>query len=270
MKKILIVIPARFGSSRFKGKPLVKIVGKSMLQRVYEIAQKAIESMQNATIIIATEDKRIQCHAEKIGAKVVLTKKNCKTGSDRALVACEQLNNKPDIILNLQGDTPLISPIFIQIIINELLKNDVADVVTPVVQLSWQALDILRKNKKITPFSGTTVIIDSNYNALWFSKNIIPAIRQEQNIRKKINLSPVLKHIGLYAYKYSSLQKFVNLSEGHYEKLEGLEQLRMLECGMKIKVVKVDDNNIIPIGVDTPDDLQRVIDILKESGEMIK
>lgn len=269
MKKLVIVIPARFGSSRFAGKPLVQIAGKSMLQRVYEIAKKSVINIQNAEIIIATEDERIKQHADFIGGKCVITSDSCKTGSDRALVACEALGYIPNIVLNLQGDAPLTPPAFVEAIAKALLSSDDADVVTPVVQLAWSALDKLRESKKTTPFSGTTAIVDNNNNALWFSKNIIPAIRNEEKIRLQSDFSPVLKHVGLYGYKYAALKKFVSLPEGEYEKLEGLEQLRMIESGMRIKAVKVDYGNIPQIGVDTPEDAKRAEEIIQEFGEIV-
>lgn len=269
MKKLVIIIPARFGSSRFSGKPLVKIAGKSMLQRVYEIALSAVAKISHSEIIVATEDKRIKDHADFIGAKCVMTPDSCKTGSDRALVACQNIGYIPDIVLNLQGDAPLTPPAFVEAIAKALLNSDDADVVTPVVQLSWTALDKLREAKKTTPFSGTTAIVDNNENALWFSKNIIPAIRNEEKLRLNSNYSPILKHVGLYGYKYKALEKFVNLPEGEYEKLEGLEQLRMIEFGMRIKAVKVDYGNIPQIGVDTPQDAERVEEIIKEFGEIL-
>ena len=268
MKKLTIIIPARYGSSRFEGKPLAMIAGMSMLQRVVNIATKATKHINGADIVVATEDERIRQHALDIGSKVVLTSDQCRTGSDRALDACGQLDYSPDYVINLQGDAPLTSPAFVEAIANELLRNAGEDVVTPVVQLSWQALDDLRESKKTTPFSGTTAIV-SNGNALWFSKNIIPAIRKEEKLRCVEKLSPILKHVGLYGFKYAALKKFVSLEESNYEGLEGLEQLRMIEAGMRIKVIKVDFAVTQQIGVDTKEDLIRVEKIIEKYGEII-
>jgi 3-deoxy-manno-octulosonate cytidylyltransferase (CMP-KDO synthetase) len=265
MKKLVIIIPARYGSSRFEGKPLAKIAGKSMLQRVHDIAKKAIVNVGQGEVYVATEDERIKGHAKDIGAKCVMTPESCKTGSDRALAACENIGYQPDVILNLQGDAPLTPVSFVEKMARELLENDGADVVTPVVKLSWEALDNLRESKKTTPFSGTTAIVNKDGNALWFSKNIIPGIRKEDEMRLSDELSPVLKHVGLYGFKYPSLKKFVSLQEGVYERLEGLEQLRMIESGMTIKAIQVEYGNMQQIGVDTPEDARRVEEILLRS-----
>jgi len=269
MKKLVIIIPARYGSSRFEGKPLAKISGKSMLQRVHEIAQKTVEKIGQGEIFVATEDERIKEHAESIGANCVMTPDSCKTGSDRALAACENIGYIPDIVLNLQGDAPLTPVTFVEAVAKSLLDCDESDVVTPVVKLSWDALDKLRESKKTTPFSGTTAILNSDGFALWFSKNIIPAIRKEDSLRQESNSSPVFKHVGLYGYKYDALKRFVTLPEGVYEKLEGLEQLRMIEVGMKIKTVKVDFGDIPQIGVDTPEDAKRAEEVINKFGEIV-
>jgi 3-deoxy-manno-octulosonate cytidylyltransferase (CMP-KDO synthetase) len=266
MKKLAIIIPARYGSSRFEGKPLTLIAGKSMLQWVFEIAQKATVNIENTEIVIATEDERIKTHALEIGAKVFMTPRDCKTGSDRVLAACDQFDVTPDIVLNLQGDAPLTPPSFVQAIAQELIGNDSSDVVTPVVQLTWAALDKLKENKKTTPFSGTTAIVGNDDTALWFSKQIIPAIRKEDELRNLSNFSPVLKHVGLYGFRYDALKKFVALPEGKYEQLEALEQLRMLESGMSIKVVKVNYGDIPQIGVDTREDAKRAEDVIVKYG----
>jgi len=266
MKKICIVIPARYGSTRFSGKPLAMIAGKTMLRRVYEVAKKATDNIDNVDIIVATEDERIIEHAKSFGANAVMTADDCKTGSDRALAACENLNDKPDIVLNLQGDAPLTPPDFVRAIAQALINDDSCDVATPVVQLSWEALDSLRENKLTTPFSGTTAIVSTSGQALWFSKNIIPAMRKEDELRVKSDMSPVLKHVGLYGYKYDALKRFVSLNEGVYESIEGLEQLRMIESGMKIKAVKVDYNGVPQIGVDTAEDAKRAEEIILKYG----
>lgn len=269
-KKIVIIIPARYGSSRFPGKPLATLAGTTMLERVYNIAKAAIKTHPFAKVFISTEDERIKTHAQTFGADVIMTSNQCKTGSDRALNACTQLNDLPDIVINFQGDAPLTPPRFLQSIINTLINNTDIDVATPIVQMDWENLDSLRKRKKVNPFSGTTVITDKNANALWFSKNIIPSIRNEEKLRAEQKLSPIYKHIGLYGYQFKALKKFVHLPTGHYESLEELEQLRMLENGMRIKTVEVSYNSFPSMsGVDTPEDLACAESLIKEFGEPI-
>ena len=268
MTKSIIVIPARYQSSRFPGKPLAMIGSKTLLQRVFEIAQEASNNVSNVGVVVATDDERIQAHAEALGATVVMTPIECKTGSDRALAACEHLETKPDIIVNLQGDAPLTPSHFVCAILSALINDPEADVATPLAQLSWQALDELRQTKMQRPFSGTTAVIDEKDNALWFSKQIIPALRQEEKLRTQSDLSPVFRHVGLYGYRLKALQKFVCLPEGHYEALEGLEQLRFLEHGMRIKAVKVDYGSLPSMsGVDTPEDAKKAEKLLAATEE---
>ena len=267
MVKTLVVIPARYGSTRFPGKPLAKIAGKEMLLRVVEIAKKGTKNCE-ARIVVATEDERIVNFCKEHDVDCLLTSDACKTGSDRVCEAVKTLDIKPELIINLQGDNPVCPPWFVEELIKAFETDTSVDLVTPCVELSWDALDKLRESKKSTPFSGTTCIADGNGYALWFSKNIIPAIRKEADLRAKSEKSPVLRHIGLYAYKYDSLFKFKELNESTYEKLEGLEQLRFLENGMKIKIAKVDYGAFEGMsGVDSPEDVARAEALFAKYGE---
>ncbi len=267
MVKTLVVIPARYGSTRFPGKPLAKIAGKEMLLRVVDIAKKGTKNV-DARIVVATEDERILKFCQEHDVECLMTSDACKTGSDRVCEAVKSLGVKPDLIINLQGDNPVCPPWFIEELIKAFESDDSVDMVTPVTELSWEALDKLRESKKTTPFSGTTCIADKNGYALWFSKNVIPAIRKEDSLREKGGKSPVLRHIGLYGYKYEALFKFKELEESYYEKLEGLEQLRFLENGMKIKIARVDYGAFEGMsGVDSPEDVLRAEELFKKYGE---
>jgi len=267
MVKTLVVIPARYGSSRFPGKPLAKIAGKEMLLRVVDIARKGTKNY-DARIVVATEDERILNFCNEHGVECLMTSDACKTGSDRVCEAVKTLGVKPELIINLQGDNPVCPPWFVEELIKAFESDKSVDLVTPCTRLSWNALDKLRESKKSTPFSGTTCVVDKNGYALWFSKNIIPAVRKENDLREKDKMSPVLRHIGLYGYKYDSLFKFKELDESDYEKLEGLEQLRFLENGMKIKVALVDYGAFEGMsGVDSPEDVQRAEALFAQYGE---
>lgn len=268
--KIAIAIPARYGSTRFPGKPLTPIAGKTMLQRVYDIARKAAEKYDDATIFITTEDKRIMDHAAQLGAACVLTPPSCPTGSDRVLSAIRQLDEWPNFIVNLQGDAPFTPPSIIQKIIDAFHANPRAEVITPIHALSWDNLDRLRENKKTTPFSGTTAVINPKKEALWFSKNIIPALRKENDLRAENDISPIYQHIGLYGFRSDILEKFCMLPQGVYENLEGLEQLRMLENGISIQTVEMTaDDGVIQSGIDSPEDVKRAEKHIKKHGEII-
>ncbi len=255
--KIAIVIPARYGSTRFPGKPLAKMAGQTMLERVYYLAVKATEDFSDdVAIYITTEDQRIADHAAAIGAKCILTSKDAATGSDRVLEAIKKTKQNFEFVLNLQGDAPFTPKEAIEKIIRQYQRDPDIEVATPVQQLSWDDLDALREAKKTTPFSGTTVTIDKDGNALWFSKNIIPALRDEKSLRMDSKLSPVYQHVGLYGYRIDILEKFCKTPQSYYEKLEGLEQLRLLENGIRIKTIPL-KKSVIHSGIDSPEDLIR-------------
>lgn len=267
--KLAIAIPARYGSTRFPGKPLAMISGMSMLERVYKTARKAAESFKDdVQIFITTEDRRIAAHAQEIGAICIITPPSSPTGSDRVLSAIRQLDNWPDFIVNLQGDAPFTPPDVITSILSTYLNNPWYEVITPVHNLSWTDLDRLRAAKDKTPFSGTTAVINSQGRALWFSKNIIPAIRKEEVLRLASNKSPIHQHIGLYGFRTDILEKFCSLNEGVYEALEGLEQLRMLENGIHVQAVYANlPDGKIQSGIDSPEDIERAEAFIKAYGD---
>lgn len=261
--KIAIIIPARYASTRFPGKPLALINGKAMLDHVYDLAVSATQSMKDLRIIVATDDDRIEDHCKISGKSVLRTSKACKTGSDRVLEAAVKLNEQPDVVINLQGDAPLMPIEAIKRVVQSFTANPDIEVATPVKQLSWAELDKLRYKKQKTPFSGTTVAMDKHQNALWFSKNVFPAIRKEDDMRISDEMSPIHQHLGLYGYRFDTLKKFVNLQEGKYENLEGLEQLRFLENDISIHCVPLPTGTIIHSGIDSPSDVESAEAILR-------
>lgn len=256
----LIVIPARYGSTRFPGKPLAKIAGKTLLQRVCEAASAAAKQIPNVGIIVATDDDRIMQHAQEINVTAVSTPSECATGTDRVIAAIKQLNYRPKAVINLQGDAPLTPTKVITALLQALQTNQV---VTPVMQLSWNDLDVLRAAKRITPFSGTTTIVNKDSSAIWFSKQIIPAIRSEEKLRNSRQKSPIFQHLGVYGYTVDLLEAFAKLPSGYYEQLEGLEQLRFLENGYTIKAVQLEFDNLYAWrGVDTIEDARFVEELI--------
>jgi 3-deoxy-manno-octulosonate cytidylyltransferase (CMP-KDO synthetase) len=275
-KKILIAIPARYSSSRLPGKPLIKLNGKEMIYRVYENARRVKIKYPRGMVDIAvgTEDQRIVDFCSKNEINAFMTSKECRTGTDRVKEIMDIMNKDYDFIINLQGDNPLAAPWHIKEMIDIYLEEDDADVVTPCILLSWEALDKLRKNKKTTPFSGTTAIIHPKTSqAIWFSKHIIPAIRKESLLRKETKMSPIHRHVGLYGYKKHVLENIANLEESDYESgnLEGLEQLRFILNGYKVRVIKIDYEGYEEIssssGVDNQEDVLRVESLLNKYGE---
>lgn len=268
--KTAIVIPARYGSTRFPGKPLAKIAGKTMLARVVDLARAAARGAPegDVQICVATDDDRIAEHCAEIGVYFLMTPPGAPTGSDRVLAALRQLNEWPDFVLNLQGDAPFTPPSVLRAMMEAFDFNRRIEVVTPVHRLSWAELDLLREAKKTTPFSGTTAILNAQNQALWFSKTIIPAIRNEAALRASEPLSPVWQHMGLYGFRVDALEKFVLFPRGVYENIEGLEQLRMIENGMRIQAVPVEiDGAGLQGGIDSPEDLARAEAWIRRAGE---
>lgn len=257
--KIMIGIPARYGSTRFPGKPLAVIGGRTMLARVVDVARFAAANLQekhrlDVEVFVTTDDDRILTHArDEIGIEVVKTADSCATGSDRLLAALRQFDEWPNFVVNLQGDAPFTPVSVIEDLILKFVDTPSIEVLTPVCRLSWEGLDQLRANKVETPFSGTTAVVDRQGRAVWFSKNIIPGIRKEDRSLP----CPVLQHIGLYGYQPSALERFCSWPQSAYEQLEGLEQLRFLENGVGIQTLLVEDAAAVQAGIDTPEDLAR-------------
>jgi len=192
-----------------------------------------------------------------------MTSDSCATGSDRVLEAVKKINPHCDFVFGLQGDAPFTPPEAISQMIETIKNNAAIEVITPVINLRWEELNQLRENKKQTPFSGTTAILNHEGRALWFSKNILPAIRKEEKYREE-SFSPVHQHIGLYGFQLKTLEKFVSLPEGKYEKLEGLEQLRLLENDIPIHTVTLDvEAGLAQAGIDSPEDVERAEKILE-------
>ena len=268
----LIVVPARYGSTRFPGKPLAEINGISMLRRTARIAELASHEIEDCHYVVATDDARIEAHCQAHGLDYVMTSTALKTGSDRALAAAQALSATSGLrsgrIINLQGDAPF-TPAEHIIKLARAMENG-ADVATPYIQLSWDALEALRAHKVKTPFSGTSLIIGPDGKAIWFSKTIIPAIRKEASLQSEGNLSPICRHIGLYAYTYEALKRFTTYPESQYEKLEGLEQLRLLENGMSIECVKVEPPQVATSGIDAPSDIVLAEALIAKHGDPYK
>ncbi|MGI6680856.1 MAG: 3-deoxy-manno-octulosonate cytidylyltransferase [Bdellovibrionota bacterium] len=269
-KECLIVIPARYASKRLEGKPLIKILGKEMVQRVYENAMLVANKLKDVSVVVATDDSRILEFCNNNNINALLIDAPCRSGTQRVINTLLKINDSHiKYVINLQGDNPLCPPWFIENIINVLKRDENADIVTPCVNLTWENLDNLKKIKESTPFSGTTVVFNDNFKALWFSKQIIPAIRNEKEYREQSNFSPVYRHVGLYGFKADILlNKISGLSETKYERLEGLEQLSWLENNLSVKVIIADYKGRSEMsGVDTKDDLLRAESIIKKEGD---
>lgn len=262
----LIVIPARYGSTRLPGKPLHPIAGRLLLERVAAIAIAAARQLGDAEVLVATDDERIAGPARDMGLDVAMTASEISSGSGRALAAARVTGRSPGLIVNLQGDAPFTAPEHIVSIVLAARASG-ADVTTPVVQLDWQRLDALRHHKQTTPASGTTCIRAADGRALWFSKQVLPFIRKEGDLRQASPLSPVLQHIGLYCYRRDALERFEAAPQSAYETLEGLEQLRLIELGLTIRAEIVAPARITMSGVDSPSDVERAERLIAAHGD---
>ncbi|AMK18927.1 3-deoxy-manno-octulosonate cytidylyltransferase [Sphingobium sp. MI1205] len=261
----LVVIPARAGSSRLPRKPLRVIAGHTLLHRTIAMARAAIQRIPRAELVVATDDEEIADHARTAGCEAVMTEAAIASGSGRALAAALQRPELPDFVVNLQGDSPFQPQEALRLVIDALRSG--AEVATPVIALDWSALDALRDHKTRSPFSGTTCVRSDHGRALWFSKNIIPAIRGEEALRAHQPLSPVWRHVGLYGYTLDALRRFEAASSTALEDLEGLEQLRLLELGICITTVSVEPPRFDSSGIDTEADIQRVEAWIAEYGD---
>lgn len=235
MKKVLGIIPARMASSRFYGKPLVKIGNKTMIQRVYEQAKK---STRLSDVIVATDHEDIKNEVERFGGKVVITSSNCKNGTERCAEALSTLKNNYDIVINIQGDEPFFEPKSLEILINCFEKE---------VQIATLVKKI-ENEEEINEQTVVKVVFNQNNEALYFSRAAIPFNRENTEI-------DFFKHIGIYAIRCDVLKEIVQLQPTKLELAEQLEQLRWLENGWKIKVgfTNHDSNS-----VDTPEDLKKL------------
>jgi 3-deoxy-manno-octulosonate cytidylyltransferase (CMP-KDO synthetase) len=254
-----IVIPARYASSRFPGKPLCVVKGVSMLERVWRIASSVPLASR---VVIATEDERILAHARSFDAEAVMTSPDCKNGTERVHDAVSRAAISQDIVLNLQGDALLTPPWVLEAMIDEMILDRAPDIVTPAVRMDGPVLDEFLAQKQSTPSSGTTVAFDLKRNALYFSKAVIPYARKKEN-------GAIYRHIGLYGYRKSALARYVALAPTPLEETEGLEQLRALENGMTVRVALVDYRGRTHWSIDAPEDLAVAERIIEREGELL-
>ena len=254
-----IVIPARYGSGRLPGKPLLEIRGMTMLERVWRIA-KAVDGCTR--VVIATEDQRIVDHAASFGAEATLTPDSCRNGTERTYAALDAANIQEEAIINFQGDALLTPPWVLEAMVSEFASTSPFDIVTPAVKLDEAALAEFMAHKKDNPSSGTTVVFNGQNNALYFSKQVIPYLR-------KRDAAAVHRHIGLYGYTREGLKTYVNLQESLLERTEGLEQLRAIENGLTVRVTLVDYRGRTHASVDNKDDIGLAEQIIDREGELV-
>jgi 3-deoxy-manno-octulosonate cytidylyltransferase (CMP-KDO synthetase) len=244
---VLIVIPARFASTRFPGKPLIKIAGVSLIERVYRICSKI---PGKPLVVVATDEKRIFDHVKSFEGRVVMTRKNHPSGTDRVAEVAKKFKSK--VVINVQGDEPLLDPRVIHLLAKTMLRDRSIQMGTLAHALT-EVADYKDENV-------VKVVIAKNGDALYFSRSSIPHFRGIRNPRSEIRHA--MRHVGIYAYRRDFLMKYVRWPQSSLEKREKLEQLRALENGVKIRVLKT---NYHAIGVDVPADVKKVERLLRKS-----
>jgi 3-deoxy-manno-octulosonate cytidylyltransferase (CMP-KDO synthetase) len=241
------IIPSRFGSSRFKGKPLALIAGKPMIQRVYEQAVKA-KSISKA--VVATDDQQIFDMVKGFDGEVVMTSSKLRSGTDRVAQASDIMGLKPEeIVVNIQGDQPVFNPVVLDQLVSPFGSDDDIKMAT----LAFKIKNI----EEISNPKDVKVIFDKNNFAIYFSRAQIPHPRDAKN---EDDLPDYFKHLGFYAYRKNFLDEITKLDSGKYENVEKLEQLRVLESGFKIKLSITEFD---APGVDIPEDIKKIEHYLK-------
>ena len=241
--KIVVMIPSRYGSTRFEGKPLALISGKPMIQCVYE---RAVTAEMVDDVVVATDDRRIYRAVTGFGGKAIMTAAENRSGTDRVAEAAELLNlSANDIVVNIQGDQPRIHPSCIQEVAAPLIEN-------PDIQMSTLAFKITNP-EEITNPKDVKVTFDTRGDALYFSRSPIPFGRDPHSVFN------TYKHLGVYAYTRRFLDVFRSLPDGRLENIEKLEQLRAMEYGYRIRVVVTEHDSP---EVDVPEDINRIQNLL--------
>lgn len=246
------IIPARYASTRFPAKPLALLGGKPVVQRVYEQVKQVLDD-----VFVATDDERIESVVKSFGGKVIMTSPDHRSGTDRCFEAYTKVGNEFDVVINIQGDEPFIQRSQIDALKSCFIDNDSTDIATLVKPFTEQntLTDLENPN-------SPKVVVSPDSIALYFSRSVIPFLRNEAK-ENWLSAHCFYKHIGLYAYKSTVLKEITTLAQTPLELVESLEQLRWLENGYTIRVA---ETAIETIGIDTPEDLQKAEEFLKQQN----
>lgn len=247
--KFIAIIPARYASTRFPGKPLADMGGKPMIQRVYEQVKKAVDEVR-----VATDDSRIFDVVESFGGKAIMTSSQHRSGTDRIQEAYTKIGEPFDVVINVQGDEPFIRPEQIQTL------KDCFD--SPEIQLATLVKPFKKEDGFDVLFNSNSpkVVINKHNEAIYFSRSIIPYIRDVHH-SEWLDKHTFYKHIGMYAYRADILKEITLLPQSSLEKAESLEQLRWIENGYRIRVGYT---HVETIGIDTPEDMEKALAFLNE------
>ncbi len=249
--RFIAIIPARYASTRFPGKPLAILGGQPVIERVYRRVSQFVDK-----VVVATDDERIYDLVRGFGGNAVFTSKEHQSGTDRCFEALQKLGEEYDVLVNVQGDEPFVTKDQIQSLV-DAFDEPTVDIATLAVRISPEnGIEYLNNP------SHVKVVRNSNNQALYFSRSVIPYNRNLSE-NELLNMHPYLKHIGLYAYRTKVLSEITSLKVSSLERIESLEQLRWLENGFTIYV---GETNLETIGIDTPEDLEKAELYLKQNG----
>lgn len=262
---VAIIIPARFASTRYPGKPLVPLTGasgaaRSLIERSW---RAAMEVTGVDRVVVATDDDRIKEASEAFGAEVVMTSSDCANGTERCAQAHQVMGRKYEIVVNLQGDAPLTPSWFIEDLVAGLRSDPDAMVATPVLKTDAEALNGFLADRRAGRVGGTTAVFDRNRHALYFSKEVIPFTAKTYSNKED---TPVFHHVGVYAYRPEPLADYPTWTPGPLENLEGLEQLRFLENGHSVLCIEVDARDRQFWELNNPEDVPRLEAMMRDMG----
>lgn len=256
--KTVILIPARYASTRYPGKPLVTLkqpdgTRKSLIQMSWEAAM-TVAGVD--AVHVATDDARIRAAAEAVGAQVIMTAPECENGTARCADAVARAGLDADLIVNLQGDAPLTPPWFVEALIDAMKRDDTVGMATPVIRCDAATYGHFVEDRRNGMVGGTTAVRDLHGNALYFSKEVIPWIDPAKV--PALDPIPVFHHVGVYAYRRDALLAYADWGECELERLEGLEQLRFLANGAPVRCVEVDGRGRVFWELNNPHDTARI------------
>lgn len=257
----LIVVPARYASTRYPGKPLVELTGhtgtrQTLIERSWRTAMSVSGDHR---VVVATDDQRIRDAAEAFGAEVAMTSEACRNGTERCAEVADKLDHT-GVVVNLQGDAPLTPPWFVEALISAM-DAEAVRVATPVLRCDAHALNGFLEDRRNGRVGGTTAVFDRFGTALYFSKEVIPYTGRDF---APDEVCPVFHHVGVYAYRQDALKNYAQWGEGTLETWEGLEQLRFMENGVGVRCVEVDARGRKFWELNNPVDVERLEAIMRE------
>ena len=262
--RVVVIVPARYASSRFPGKPLAELRGatgeaKSLARRSWEAAA-AVPGVDR--VLVATDDERIAEHCRGFGAAVAMTSEAARNGTERCAEALAALGSEPEVVVNLQGDAPLTPPEFATALVEAMAARPDVAVATPVLRCDAEALANFREDRRAGRVGATTAVFREDGRALYFSKEVIPF---SDGVDPAAPI-PVFHHVGLYAYRPAALRAYAAAPPGRLETLEGLEQLRFLETGVDVLCVEVEARGRVFWELNNPVDVGRLEAAMAAAG----